>query len=425
MKISFVISFILFLSLSSSTEVLDPNPLSSTETPFTLSSHSNAETIPTEGPALSVGLLSTTPTSDFSPDTICNQTLLVAYGLQGYSKAKQEKHSFCPKIQRSCCTPADQLAAQVMWNDHDKFIVERHYSTYLYSLKYLLGFVEGVNTLATEFENSQDGDCKNAAVDQLALGMTSSTAAEIFREYEKALEALSTLRKGFYCLLCDALTQDKLKEYWSSGGDYRSDRVYASSVFCKTLVDQTIKASYSTTHYLKRYVENSTTLMGCKIKKPTILNYELSFEAKKQVKNCYYFRDSHFFFFCSGYCQSFNLVRPVPELDGDLGELRKFVSFYIDHREGVFGEGGNSLIKDLKVEEGFLKENYNHPLESEVFFKPKNEKVDLSGFGTTILNFGGIDIWESVEGSLYQYVVEKTDILRIVVLGLFVKVFFK
>ena len=50
-------------------------------------------------------------------------------------------------------------------------MVETYYETYLFSLKYILGYsIEGIN-LANDFKNSENLKCKEAAQDYLSMNL--------------------------------------------------------------------------------------------------------------------------------------------------------------------------------------------------------------------------------------------------------------
>ena len=54
-----------------------------------------------------------------------------------------------------------------LWNSQGRKIIEKYYETYLFSLKYILGYsIEGID-LAEDFKNSDNVDCKDAATNYL------------------------------------------------------------------------------------------------------------------------------------------------------------------------------------------------------------------------------------------------------------------
>jgi len=117
--------------------------------------------------------------NDFNPNAgiQCNQEMMITYGLDGYTTAQVSKHKYCPAINQNCCTPDDEEASHNLWNNQVRFFVERYYETYLYSVKYILGFSQEIYLLAREFETSDDVKCKNAAVDYISINFNGQNYA--------------------------------------------------------------------------------------------------------------------------------------------------------------------------------------------------------------------------------------------------------
>jgi hypothetical protein len=113
-----------------------------------------------------------------------------------------------------------------LWNSQARKIVETYYETYLLSLKYILGYsVEGHN-LADDYLNSDNESCKQAANQYKEMNLNPTITKDIYRTFVNALAKLGELRRGFYCILCDANTQSRLKDYWASTNLFYRDRVY-------------------------------------------------------------------------------------------------------------------------------------------------------------------------------------------------------
>lgn len=103
---------------------------------------------------------------------------------------------------------------------------------------------------------------------------------DIYKTYTNAMDEVGKLRKGFYCILCDARTQEKLRDFYAVTNIIYSDRVYLNQEFCKTLVEKTIRASFFTVFYLKRFSENLSTLIQCKVGTGQQLIYDVSYWTK-------------------------------------------------------------------------------------------------------------------------------------------------
>ena len=389
-----------------------------------LSAYAIEESSPDKQPRLLRDLPRTPPTRDglqnkpainaSGEQTICNQELMMSYGLEGHPTAQAIKHAKCPSITRNCCTKNDERASVQIWNNSAKFIVERYYETYLYSVKYILGYSEEVFKMAKELANSENDECRKTASGYLEMNFNPKIVMDIYKSYVTGLEKLGDLRRGFYCILCDAFTQDRLHDYWSVINLFYSDRVYFSSEFCQKLVDHTIRSSYFTVYYFKRFAENLVKLVNCKTGTDTAIEYEIPFWTKKQVKNCYYFKNDYFFFFCERYCEQFHLTKPSGIFDGDLGELKKFVDFVMENRHKAFDNPDNNILMyGVGFEEDYLRYNYEDVLKDTVFFRPAVNTVRLETFETDVLYWGGMDPWQSVEQSLYQLVISGVGALKL------------
>ena len=355
-------------------------------------------------------------------DITCNKLMMLSYGLDGYNHAHTATHQYCPMITKNCCKPEDERTSMQLWNNQVKFIVERYYETYLYSIKYLLGFSQEVFRLAEEYENSENATCKEAAKDYMAMNFNPKITKDVYKSFVVSLERMGDIRRGFYCVLCDAKTQEKLRDFYTITNLVYRDRVYFSREFCRKLVDYTIRSSYFTVFYLKRFAENMVSLINCKTGNSTSLEYEIPFTLTHQVKNCYFFKNRFFFFFCENYCERFHLTRANSIFDGDLGELRKFVEHVMETRRSAFYYPSNNILMlhGVGFEEDYLKYYYQEVFKDTVFYRAVSQQVMLDKFKTDVVYFGGMDPWESCQNSLYQLVLAGTGIVRAVVLAVLV-----
>ncbi len=248
----------------------------------------------------------------------CNQEMLISYGLSGFPKSEIQNHRYCPNISENCCSDEDAKRSKYLWNNQFKFYLERYYETYLISLKYLLGFSAEAYLLATKYESSHHVNCKNAALDLISMNFNPTTTVNVYKSMSKQLRGISEIRQGFYCILCNAETQKQLSDFWFSTNRFNKDRIYMSKSFCHTLVTKSIKSAYYSIYYVKRFLDDLATLIDCSTSNSTIVSYEISVEKKTQIKNCYYFKNKYFFFFCEKYCENFHLTKASPLFDGDI-----------------------------------------------------------------------------------------------------------
>lgn len=135
------------------------------------------------------------------------------------------------------------------------------------------------------------------------------------------------------------------------------------------------------------------------------------------MKNCYYYKEKYFFFFCERYCQKFHLVKPDNIFDGDLGELQKFVEYVMENKNKVFESPDNNiLLNGITYEEDILETNFKDLRNVHLFFKATTQRVMLDKFQTDVVMSGGMNPWESCNQSLYPLIIEGSLVRKIVAL---------
>ena len=359
------------------------------------------------------------PTASNGDTLTCNQEIMTSYGFQGLPTPSKKMHQFCPSVMNNCCSEDDVELSMKLWNSDSMRKIEAYYETYLYSLKYLLGFAYEVDLLSEKLLDSERSSCRKAAKEFKTLNINREIAKEIFKAFVESLEKMAEARRGFYCVLCDATTQSQLKDFWAIKNVFYQDRVYFNQQFCVDLVEHTIRGAYYEVFYLKKYLELSTMLMSCQMGKSDIdeLEYEVPYWNQQQIKNCYYFKNKYFFFFCENYCEKFQLTKANPNFDGNLEELHKFVKFFTDHRENAFySPSDNFLMGFLGSKEEYLRENFREFMtneENKVFFKAATRQVVLDEFKTDVLVEGGFNPLDSVKGSLYPINLAGVGVLKV------------
>ena len=73
-------------------------------------------------------------------------------------------------------------------------------------------------------------------------------------------------------------------------------------------------------------------MISCKANNSTTIEFELPKEEVREIRNCMFFRDRKFFFFCEKYCENFNLTKFVPIFDGYLEQLKNFTRHIARYR---------------------------------------------------------------------------------------------
>ena len=353
------------------------------------------------------------------PNLICNREMMISYGLEGVDRPVLKIHQYCPGVNQNCCTDTDEQSTMYYWTNDSKNRIERYYEVYLYSLKYILGFSEEGFLLARDFEKSTKPECKTASADYTSMNLNPKLTLEMYNTYVTSLAQMGNIRRGFYCTLCDARTQSQLRDFWASTNLFYDDRIYLSKDFCRKLVDHTIRASYFTVNYLKRYAENLATLMNCKSGDTLKPIYEIPFWTRQQVKNCFFFKNKYFFFFCENYCERFHFTKASDILDGDLENLKKFVDHIAKYRSEVFYNPANNLLMDgMTFEESYLKDMYPEVMGDTVFFRSgSQQQVSLDKFKTDVVYFGGMDPFIPGENSKYELVLASASLVKALLAG--------
>jgi hypothetical protein len=354
-----------------------------------------------------------TITMPIDTNLTCNQELMISYGLQGLTKPAAQNHQYCPGVLQNCCTPSDEKSTMYFWTTDSKNKIERYYEIYLYSLKYILGFTSEGLSLAKDYEKSPKIECKQASADYLSMNLNPKLTLEMYNTYVTSLASMGDVRRGFYCTLCDARTQSQLRDFWALTNLFYNDRIYLSQQFCVKLVDATIRASYFTVNYLKRYAENLTTLMNCKSGATEKIIYDIPFWTTQQVKNCFLFKTKYFFFFCENYCERFHLTKASDILDGDLVNLKKFVDYIAKYRNDVFYNPSNNLLMDgMTYEEEYMQKMYPDVIADTVFFKAgSQQQVVLDKFQTDVVYDGGMDPYEPAVNSKYELILARAGLI--------------
>ena len=352
----------------------------------------------------------------------CNQEMMLAYGLEGHGKSEANVHPYCPSVKDNCCTNEDATTSMRYWLSAGSRVIEEYYETYLYSLKYLLGFAEEVNKLSDEMdEPDKPSMCRDAAQDFKKMNWNPQLVKEIYKAFIQALEAMGDIRKGFYCVLCDVNTQNRLRDFWSISNVFYQDRIYFNQEFCEELVDYTIRASYYQAFYLKRYLNNAVELMSCKNGIKDYPEYEVSYWTRKEVELCYQFKNKQLFFFCENYCENFHLTRGNHILDGNVDQLITFVRYFKDNRDNSFFDSDNNfLLGSANYVEQLVLDDFDKVTKDLVFFRATTSNLQLDKFKTDVLYTGGFNPFDSTEGSSYPLVLASNKVFSVMVfVGLF------
>ena len=348
----------------------------------------------------------------------CNHNILNAYGLEGNHTPVKQDNPYCPNIRHNCCSRTDNGVSSGLWEEDASKKISAYYETYLYSLKYILGFVEQANLLAEEMLESPRNICKKAGEEFKHLGLTEKNSKQIFMVMMKGLKTVAELRRGFLCNLCDGDVHEQLTKTWESEPVEERKIIKVSESFCENLVEKTIPAAFFEVFYIKEIAEIMSVLVSCgkNIEQIEKLEYELPVDGVEQVKNCFHFREKYFFYHCSSYCERFNFARAIGFFDGNLEQLRKFVQFFKENRKGGFPNCNSNFMVDLgSGEENFLEKNFEefgrHLNNNELFFVPEHEDYAFDKMEIEVALEGGIDLFPSTFGSMYPLILNFEKIM--------------
>lgn len=344
----------------------------------------------------------------------CKVDLLSAYGLTGLATPHNVPLSNCPYIKQTCCSATDDELTEKLW-ESNKETIEQQYNVYMSVTRYLLGFVNQASRLAYEQSSSTNSDCKMASSDFIALNLNNGTAKEITQSISDSILALGNYRKGFYCAICDASMHSDLNDYWTIDNGSFQNNIYYSKDWCTDLVNRTIASSFNVVSYVKRYVENLGMLVNCKTGNSLKPQINFDYLMRQSVKNCFYFRNRYFFFYCSSYCKHFDLVKKNPLIDGNLKDFKPIFELVSKGRKLAFDDSeDNSLVMwSIKEEELYLENNFDLAIQKNVFFEAEtNSKFDLSKFETEVVLLNGINLWDSVNHNSYPISLKSISIIN-------------
>ena len=149
------------------------------------------------------------------------------------------------------------------------------------------------------------------------------------------------------------------------------------------------------------------------------LTYNIGYMREKTIKNCYYFQQKYFFFFCESYCEDFSLVKSSGVVEGDLSEIKPFVEFFNSYKEQLFDDPGtNLLMGSMGYEEEYLMENLETFAKEVIFFPPMSDEVDLKGFEIDVSIDSGVNPYYSAEDSKFSIAIASVSITNLGLIAL-------
>jgi len=94
-------------------------------------------------------------------------------------------------------------------------------------LKFVLGYAQEIYGLSLKYVNSDIPTCSSAAQNIINLDLNIKVINEIYNTIRAAIAEIAEIRRGFYCVLCDAKTQSKLTDFWTSSNTF--NKVYSNT----------------------------------------------------------------------------------------------------------------------------------------------------------------------------------------------------
>ena len=345
------------------------------------------------------------------------------YGFKGLVtpiKTSEKPSLNCPNIEETCCTEEDENLALTLWNTQNKHRIEKYYEIMLYSLKFLLGYGIEIEKLAKTIKTTPGSggtNCRDEANEYLEINVTKELIKNIFYAVVKGLEEVSDLRRGFYCNICDAHTQQDI--HYNRINPFINSKFFFNQDFCRQFVSDTIQASYYQVFYIKPYLLKATNLMKCITRDKTNLSYNIGYLKEKTVKNCYYFQQKYFFYFCEPYCEAFSMIKSSSIIEGDMNQIRPFVKFFNEKKDHLFEDPSNNILMgSLSYEDEYLMENIDQFSNEIVFFPPMSDQINLKDFVIDVELEEGVNPYYSAKGATFGITLAYVGRITMGVVGL-------
>ena len=378
----------------------------------------------------------------------CNDELLKNYFITGYDVPQLQNHKFCPNITYNCCSNYDQEKTMEVWNDTIRPTVQKYYSSYINSIRYVFGFYHELNHLAVDIINkftgsvvpgelNSEGEQHEVAVgDQVKMNSKCLANAQKFLEYKfdkeltsnimngfiRQTNSLVHLRSSFFCTLCDGQAQEILKHFWEEGDQETKDTMFFSNSFCDRFVNDTVDGAYYYNFYLKNYLNHAKAMFDCKLgdmKNEYKEDYAfLKFDIEDPVShnavhNCYYNRSSGVYENCKDYCSLYNLSSTNRAIDGDVNKLYQFVDFIYLRKNAVFKNPLNAFAEDADHLRDVVEADHEDSMKIDEFFKPQIQNNYIDSMKSDVTVSKGIDPYLSGEQTMYKALLAFNNIFKV------------
>ena len=377
----------------------------------------------------------------------CNRQILNNYMISGFDSPKLENHKFCPSITFNCCSERDQNVTMENWNTELRDGIQKYYSVYINSIRYLLGFHAQFNLIAGEVSTNLNDDFvpketnsegETHQVDPLAQQKMNTHCMEtankfLDSKFDKELvemlvsrairltNSFTQLRSSFFCTLCDGQAQEMLKGFWEGGDNTVKETMFLSRDFCQKFVDETIDGAFNYILYLQTYLNQIKVLSDCflgektkKFKEPyTNLKIHLGDDStQKNINTCFEKKEEGILPHCEGYCNEFNLTSINKTIEGDSVQLFKFVDFVSQRRYSLFKNQDNIFTEDPSFLRNQVESDFEGSKNLYMFFMPSHQKKLLDSMKSDIVSLGGINPYDSGNDNMYGIILAGIQILK-------------
>lgn len=379
----------------------------------------------------------------------CNREILNNYLISGYDSPQLENHKFCPNITFNCCTEKDQNATMENWNTIFRTRIQKYYSVYINSIRFLLGYYEQFNIIAADLnknldENFVPGHFNSTGeahqVDPVIQQRMNSHCIETARNFldfkfdkslmllilNRAIRLTSTfikLRSSFFCTLCDGQAQEMLKGFWQGGNSRVKETMFFSRDFCEQFVEETIDGAFNYSLYLTTYLNHIKKLSDCKLGEKSDkfkdLHDNLRMEFNKEadvdsIKECFDNKDNGVLPHCEKYCNQFNLSFINKTIEGDTVKLYKFVNFVSLRRYSIFKNQTNIFTEDVAFLRTQIEMDFEGSKDLYMFFNPSHQKKLLDEMDSDVVSLGGINPFDSGNDNMYLVVLAGVEIISVI-----------
>jgi len=335
------------------------------------------------------------------------------------------------------------------WDHTLKHGVQKHYTIYINSIRYLFGYYEQLNMIAesvkinmngnvvpNEFnssgeihqvdanaQRSMNSKCMETATEFLDFKFDKDLVTYIVNSAVRLTNIMTQLRSSFFCTLCDGEAQEMLRKFWHNGNANVQQTLFFSKDFCSRFVQEAVDGVYNYIFYVKHYLDGMKTIIDCHLGENATkfqdafsnLKFFLDEKYDQQgVKTCFYNKEHGIMENCQRFCGEFNMAIINKMIDGDTTQLFKFVDFLSQRKNIVFKNQENVFTEDPSYLSTLIFNEFDDLKDQYMFFVPSHQQKLLDSMKTDIVTLGGINPLESGNDNMYYVILKSTWIMSAV-----------